>query len=243
MNDLSRNLLAAAREGMTPDAAAMARVRARVAAATAASTGAAVAIPVTKTGVSLGVKLAILAVTLGVVTTAVVVTRSPAPSSSPDISIAATENDETPRAERITSADRLAAAESAAVPPIRPRPAAVDTTAPAAPRVPAGAARHEPAPANEPTHDAISLAREVELIDQAMRLVRRGVPEAALDVVATYEREARGRGQMAEDAAAIALEAHCSLGRDVTARLAAFDRRWPSSAQRSRIHDACFTRR
>jgi hypothetical protein len=239
MNDLSRNLLTAAREGMTPDAAAMARVRAKVAAATAGSTGAAVAIPVTKTGVSLGAKLAIVAVTLGVVATAVVVTRPSAPSSSPHISIAPPVTDETPRAVRVTSTDRLAASGSIAVPPARPRASPAATAAPRG----AAAARDAAAPAVEPAHEAMSLAREVELIDQAMRLVRRGAAPAALDVVATYEREARGLGQMAEDAAAIALEAHCSLGHDVTARLAAFDRRWPSSAQRSRIHDACFTKR
>jgi hypothetical protein len=84
-----------------------------------------------------------------------------------------------------------------------------------------------------------SLAREVELIDLAMVALRKQTPAAALAAITTFDKETRGRGQMAEDAAAIALEAHCRLGHDVSAKLAAFDASYPSSAQRSRIRDAC----
>jgi hypothetical protein len=82
----------------------------------------------------------------------------------------------------------------------------------------------------------------VELIDRAMLLVRRGDARDALVTVATFQRETRGHGQMAEDAAAIDIEARCRLREDVTSRLAAFDRRWPTSAQRSRLQDVCFAR-
>jgi hypothetical protein len=44
---------------------------------------------------------------------------------------------------------------------------------------------------------------------------------------------------MAEDAAAIAIEAHCTLGDDVRAKLEAFDHAFPSSAQRARLAAAC----
>ncbi len=79
------------------------------------------------------------------------------------------------------------------------------------------------------------LAREVALIDAAMHADPRG----ALAVLQIYETETAGRGQMAEDAAAISIESHCRLHDDVTAKLAAFDARWPSSAQRGRVTEAC----
>jgi hypothetical protein len=73
-----------------------------------------------------------------------------------------------------------------------------------------------------------------------MAAMRRGDPRAALVAVRTHATETAGTGQLAEDAAAIEVEALCKLGdASVTARLAAFDKRWPSSAQRSRLTTKC----
>jgi hypothetical protein len=87
-----------------------------------------------------------------------------------------------------------------------------------------------------------SLSREVELIDQAMTALRKHDPDAALAAMKSFDRETLGRAQMAEEAAAITIEARCFLGEDVSARIAAFDQTWPSSAERSRIADACAKR-
>jgi hypothetical protein len=92
---------------------------------------------------------------------------------------------------------------------------------------------------SRPVTTRASLAREVELIDRAMLALRAGTPAAALEAIATFERETQHRGQMAEDAAAIEIEAHCGLDQDVKAKLAAFDRAYPSSAQRARLQQAC----
>ena len=95
------------------------------------------------------------------------------------------------------------------------------------------------APIAKATVEPASLSREVELIDQAMSALRRHEPKAALAAMHTFDRETLGHAQMAEEAAAITIEAHCGLGDDVGDRLAAFDLAWPSSAERSRITDAC----
>ena len=85
----------------------------------------------------------------------------------------------------------------------------------------------------------ISLAREVELIDRAMSSLRAGHADDALTAIALYHRETADRGQLLEDASAIDIEASCTLHLDVSTKLAAFDRAWPSSAQRSRLTTAC----
>jgi len=72
-----------------------------------------------------------------------------------------------------------------------------------------------------------------------MVALRSNDPTTALRSLATFERETLGHAQLAEDAAAIELEARCALREDVTAKLAAFDTSWPSSAQRARIRAAC----
>nr|MBA3539244.1 hypothetical protein [Deltaproteobacteria bacterium] len=94
----------------------------------------------------------------------------------------------------------------------------------------------QPASAAKPT----SLAREVELIDGAMASLRTGDARAALVAIRNYDSETAGTGQLAEDAAAIQVEALCAI-KDPTAvtRLATFDQRYPRSAQRSRLADAC----
>ena len=84
------------------------------------------------------------------------------------------------------------------------------------------------------------LAREVELADLATAALRRGELAVALAAVATHARETGGAGQLAEDVAAIEIEVLCRGG-DARAprRLTAFDARWPRSAQRARLTQAC----
>jgi hypothetical protein len=99
-----------------------------------------------------------------------------------------------------------------------------------------------PAVATTPkVHGGLSdLSREVELLDQAMAGLRRGDTAAALDAIRHYDIETAGRGQLAEDAAAITVEALCQRGDPASgAMLEAFDRRWPHSAQRARLLGAC----
>ena len=86
----------------------------------------------------------------------------------------------------------------------------------------------------------ITLAREVELVDHAMAALKAHDPRAALASLHTYGVEARGHGQLAEDAAAIEVEARCALADpEAPSRLAAFERRYPRSAQRARLAELC----
>jgi hypothetical protein len=89
------------------------------------------------------------------------------------------------------------------------------------------------------TGAAVGAVREVELIDDAMASLRGGHATDALAAVAAYHRETADHGQLAEEASAIEIEASCNLHLDVRARLTAFDRTWPSSAQRARLSAAC----
>ena len=218
MNELSRSLLAAAREGMTPDAAVMARVRAKVAAQIAPP-------PPPPASAAVAVKVGIAAVTtLGAIVAAVIATRSHAIAvEAPRVAVAPVESEPAP------AEVQLAAPEAA------PSPPTIEVqqhrVAPAEPTL-----QVAPVPAREPA----TLSREVELIDRAMLSLNQHDAGAALEAIATFERETFGRGQMAEEAAAIQIEAHCRLHDDVTAPLAEFDRKWPSSAQRDRIQSACF---
>jgi hypothetical protein len=113
------------------------------------------------------------------------------------------------------------------------------TPAPASAPAPAAPTPTAPAPAPAAPRRA-DLAREVVLVDQAMAALRRGEPAAALAAVRVHAAETAGAGQLAEDAAAIEIEALCRLhDPDAGARLAAFDARWPQSAQRSRLTARC----
>jgi hypothetical protein len=71
--------------------------------------------------------------------------------------------------------------------------------------------------------------------------LRKKAPLAAIEAIRVFERETFGHGQMAEEAAAIEIEARCVLREDITAALVRFDREWPESAQRDRIQTACFS--
>jgi hypothetical protein len=88
-----------------------------------------------------------------------------------------------------------------------------------------------------------SLAREVELLDVAGAALRTTRYADAIDAIASYTRETAGHGQLAEEAAAIEVEASCKLGApDAAAHLDDFDHRWPHSGERARLAAACAAR-
>jgi hypothetical protein len=74
-----------------------------------------------------------------------------------------------------------------------------------------------------------------------MDALQRGDFSAALAAVREHAVETARHGQLAEDAAAIEIEALCRRGDRALARAkrVAFDRRWPRSAQRARLATAC----
>lgn len=213
MTELStstRALLDAARGG-GPDAAAVARMRGKIEAAVAAP-----AVATTTTTIGIAGKLGLLALVLVVATGAVLIgTRA---SSTDRMVVQITEPTPAPIARTVREP----------APPDVPAIADVEIEMPVARATP------------PPRPKAIELAREVELVDRAMAALRRGEPRAALTAVHAYTAEAGQRGQLAEDAAAIEIEALCTL-RDssAAARRSAFDARWPTSAQRAKLARAC----
>src|SRR5262249_19093238 len=85
------------------------------------------------------------------------------------------------------------------------RPARLSAPAPAPAPAP-------PPPAPSPAPAAATLAREIQLVDRAMASLRAQRYAAVLITVHTYDAETAGGGQLAEDAAAIAVEAMCRSG-------------------------------
>ena len=218
MSPSTRALLAAAREGLGPDPGAAARVRARLDAALAGTATAAA--PAAATG-SLALKLAALVVAAaGAVAVVTIPQRAAAPTSAPALTL-----DEAAQLDVPAPTVQGATREPAAPPPLEP--VAVHLAMP--PEAP---------PPRSPAAE-VSLAREVELIDDAMASLRAGDPTAALAAIAAFHRETGDRGQLLEEATAIDIEASCKLHLDVTSKLAAFDRTWPSSPQRARLTAAC----
>jgi hypothetical protein len=248
MNELSRSLISAAREGLAPDARTMARVRARVGAAVGAgaigATAAAVATAAkpaaaataASAGVAsagLAIKVTAILVTVGVVTAGVATgvvheRRANRALQPPTIAVRPSVDQEVHRADALAIA--VARTEP---PPTVEQPRRPVTKSPTVAPVTV-------TPAPEPTLPPLS--RESELVGRADRALRNGELHDALVLIATFDRETRGHGQMAEDAAAISIEAHCRLHDDVTESLNAFDHKWPSSAQREKLQTACFSK-
>ena len=135
-----------------------------------------------------------------------------------------------------TPAIDLPSARSEVSPPVvRPSAAAVPEPTPIE-MAPQSAQRARPVVHAE----GIDLAREVELIDLAMAAMKSGDAAGALASIHTHARETRGAGQLAEDAAAIEIEALCRLhDPSVAAKLDSFDVSFPRSAQRSRLTTVC----
>ncbi|HEX3757285.1 MAG TPA: hypothetical protein VHW23_01205 [Kofleriaceae bacterium] len=232
----ARALLDAAREGLSPDSAAVRRVHARIHIATGGAAAGAAA------GAALGIKLGLIAlVAAGVVVGASVYRRGPTAVAPPALELA----------NPAEQPQRAAVHEAAPPPPtphpaddalivLEPMPRAVRRTAPRSELGARPPAASPPAAISPAAGTGIALGREVELIDQAMAALRRGDPGGALHVVHDYAREAGGAGQLAEDAAAIEVEALCTLG-DPAARdrRAQFEARFPRSAQQARLAAAC----
>ncbi len=139
-----------------------------------------------------------------------------------------------------TPAIELPSARSEASPPVvRPSAAAVAEPAPIE-MAPQSAQRARPVVEADGNIAPVDLAREVEIIDLAMAALSRGDAAAALVAIHTHARETRGAGQLAEDAAAIEIEALCRLHDPSTAaKLDRFDASYPRSAQRSRLTTVC----
>src|SRR5690606_15676243 len=95
LSELSRNLLSAARDGMSPDADVAARVRARVAAAVGApAASAVVATPAKAASTALGVKVAGVLAVLGLAATAWYLAPRPTATHAPQVSAPASHVDE-----------------------------------------------------------------------------------------------------------------------------------------------------
>ena len=229
----ARALLDAARRGMSPDAAATRRIRAKI--ATAVGRGAMTA---TSAKIAAGAKIAIVGAVAAALAGAYLYARA--------------------HEQAVVAIPHVTAIESPPVPPQTTHLEApggdleaieLDPAPAAPPRLPPHVTRPSPArvapstaPPTAATRSAVhaDLSREVELVDQAMAGLRRGDTAAALDAIHRYDLETAGRGQLAEDAAAIAVEALCQRGDPTSgAALEAFERRWPHSAQRARLLGAC----
>ncbi|MBL8625423.1 MAG: hypothetical protein JNK64_29195, partial [Myxococcales bacterium] len=117
-----------------------------------------------------------------------------------------------------------------------PPPTASPSTAPPPPEVASAPAPEvgAAAPAIDP------LARELELLRTARTALRGGAAVDALAALAIYRREFAD-GQLAEEAAVLAVEAACAAGRtDELERLrAGFARRWPSSTAKAKVERMC----
>ncbi len=248
LGPVSRSLVDAARGGLGPDPGAAARVRAKVAAAitggglaaagstkAAAATAGSTAAPAAG-GSGLAIKLAIAVLVGGAIVGGVVATRGSQPAPPLPIVEPAATIDERPAADV-----RLAVPDGEPVQPAAERPAAgrpdpgrPDPGRPATGRPAAG----RPDPGQSPSE---ILGQEVRLIDQAATALRESRFDDALAAIQIYDENIGERGQLTEDAAAIQIEATCRLHGAAADRLAEFDRKWPSSAQRARLAAACAT--
>ena len=248
----ARTLLDAARQGMSPDAAAVARVRARIGVATSGAVA----------GTAIVAKLGIIALVAGVAAGAwVYARRDTTTAMAPRVELASPSEAplqaamHEPPAPAIAEDDLITIETPPAAPPRRGKPANDVTRAAAPARSPRDAANppdgelsaratmppsSEGAGSGAEPSRGIDLAREVELLDVAMAALRRGDAAGAQKAVQRHAVETAGHGQLAEDAAAIEIEALCRLhDPSTTAKLEAFDARFPRSAQRSRLTNQC----
>lgn len=219
----ARSLLDAA-AGAGPDAAAIARMRARI--------DAAVATPAV--GGAMASKLGLIGLVAIVIVGTAGLARL-ATRSDDTTAVASFEVVDPPAHSRHTSREsnepmRGTAGDSSRDPRPRTKHASdANPTTPLATVTPVTASRHA-------VTSTVDLAREVELVDRATAALRRGDAAAAITAVRLHATETADHGQLAEDAAAIEIEALCTLhDPSTTRRLTAFDARWPVSAQRSRL--------
>ena len=220
-----RALLAAGRDHLGPDAATVARLRSRIDAAVAPAAAAPAS-----AAKALGIKLTLVAVTAAV-------------SAGVYRYIDERREVAAPSALPIGAGDELLDIEMrSALASHEPPPPAPQRTAERAPEPPLQVAMADVAPAvaAPPVETGISLAREIELVDRAALGLRRRDLDAALQALRSYADEAQGRGQLAQDAAAIEVEVLCRKhDSKAAAQLAAFEQRWPSSAHNSHLRVTC----
>jgi hypothetical protein len=212
-----RALVSASRARLAPDVATVARLHASVHTAVAAG-GAVAGITTVAAKLTLVAKLTVVAVAVTTLGTLAYVHHSGSvPAVAPTIALptAQGEVDELEVAPRITIVKRDPAPPEIAKDPVL-------------------------APVPPPSAPPASLAREVELVDQASQALHRGDHAGVAAAVRSYEVETMGHGQLAEDAAAIALESIC-VSNDPAApqKLASFAQRWPHSAQHTRLVTVC----
>lgn len=220
MSPTARALLDAARDGLAPDASALRRVRGKIDSAVVG--GAA--------GTAVAAKLTIVSM-IALVVAGALVLRDREDATAPALTFGASVQVEA-HEQRVYEAPP---------PPSVEHLEHIEMPAQRASRVaklPPPVVVEVPPVIAEPAN--IDLAREVELVDAAMASLRGGDATAALASVRLHRAETNNRGQLAEDAAAIEIEALCRLrDRRVVAKLEAFDARWPESAQRSRLTTHC----
>lgn len=248
----ARALLEAAREGLGPDPAAIHRMRARIDAAIAgggAGAGAGAGAGSGALAAKIGALAVVAALAVGAVVAITYGRRGEAPHE-PRVELPAARGEAVARvpASEEAPARAVDTGPEIEMAPLNVTPEAA-RSAPGGPRAAAPAAQVSPAPTPAPASapapappaaPRADLAREVALVDQAMAALRRGEPASALAAVRVHAAETAGAGQLAEDAAAIEIEALCRLhDAAVAARLVAFDARWPQSAQRSRLTTRC----
>jgi hypothetical protein len=226
LSPAARALLDAARDGMAPDAAAVLRMKAKVV-ATAGATGT----------TAIAIKLGIVAMIATLAAGAAIYGNRSRAVTPPRIELTATHSESSASVaqSRADSTTRDGGAITAtADAPIEMAPDHVKRATPTSNAQSAVETR-----AAAPIVRA-DLAREVELLDLAMAALRRGDTTAALAAIRSHASETRGAGQLAEDAAAIEIEALCRRHDPaVVAKLDAFDARFPRSAQRSRLSATC----
>jgi len=222
LSPVARALIDAARDGLAPDAEALRRVRGRIDSAVVPAGGAVVA------------KLAIVAGIAAIVAGAIALRGEDV--AAPALSFGSSAIVETHEQRAHEGPPPVMHIEMPEM--TRGNMARGDVARARDDLVPAVETRHEPAVVEPPR--GVDLAREVELVDAAMASLSKGDAAAALASVRLHRAETNNRGQLAEDAAAIEIEALCRL-RDhrVVAKLEAFDARWPESGQRSRLTTSC----
>jgi len=235
----ARSLLDAARAGLSPDAAAIHRVRAGIDAATLGAT-ATTATAATKLGI-LKLSLLVSAVALVGIGAAVYLSRTPDTVQPTQPTRPAAVQPRTPDTGQ-AKPPPVRTPDTGQAQPASARTSDTGQAKPAPARTPdTGQAKQAQTRPTGPVagQKRVDLAREVELVDLAMASLRAHDYDAALAAARQHARETGGRGQLAEDAAAIEIEAMCHLHQSVFTKLEAFDARWPSSAQRSRLTNSC----
>ena len=252
LSPAARALLDAARDGMGPDAAAIARMKAEVVSTAGATATTAMAI-----------KLGIVAVVATLAAGAAIYGNRSRAVTPPRIEISATHSESSaPVAQIRADSTTRGANASLRDAPIEMAPDLMTRTtlAPIAPpsahtatatnrsnaTAPSRATQNTENRSDGTTRQTAAsrgraeLSREVELLDLAMSALRRGDTTSALAAIRSHASETRGSGQLAEDAAAIEIEALCRRhDPSVVAKLDAFDARFPRSAQRSRLSVTC----